>query len=132
MLWGFSWCSWSTEMMSLKGQMKILHLPPHCIRSQEASDISAPLPLPPPLSVTSALSLSLLSRASLAAHGVAALLVPLHVTDAPHGLELRVTGTVLIEVPVFPLLQQVLAATVTGELVSHPAEARGEQSVYNF
>ncbi|KAG7230349.1 hypothetical protein INR49_024453 [Caranx melampygus] len=50
-----------------------------------------------------------------------ALLVPLHVTDTPHGLELRMAGTVLVEVPVVTLLQQVLAATVSRELVSHPA-----------
>lgn len=47
--------------------------------------------------------------------------MPLHVTDTPHGLELRIAGTVLIEVPEVALLQQILAATVTRELVSHPA-----------
>ena len=47
--------------------------------------------------------------------------MPLHVADTPHGLELRIAGTVLVEVPEVALLQQVLAATVSRELVSHPA-----------
>ena len=52
--------------------------------------------------------------------------MPLHVADTPHGLELRVTGAVLVEVPELALLQQVLATTVSGELVSHPAEERDQ------
>lgn len=96
--------------------------------------ISPPFPLPPPLSLASALSLSLLPWASLAGHGVAALLVPLHVTDTPHGLELRMAGTKLVEVPEVTLLQQVLAATVSRELVSHPAggKKRGNLSVWHW
>lgn len=47
--------------------------------------------------------------------------MPLHVADASHGLQLRVASTKLIEVPELALLQQVLAATVSRELVSHPA-----------
>ena len=70
-------------------------------------------PLPPP------------QRASLAGHGVAAVLVPLHVTDAPDGLHLGVAGAKLVEVPVLSLLQDVLAATVSGELVAHPAVGGG-------
>lgn len=45
--------------------------------------------------------------------------VPLHVTDAPDGLHLGGTGSELIEMLEFALLQQVLVATVAGELVSH-------------
>lgn len=52
--------------------------------------------------------------------------MPLHVTDTPHGLELRVAGTKLIEMPEVALLQQILAATVSRELVSHPAAKKYE------
>lgn len=52
--------------------------------------------------------------------------VPLHVADTPHGLELGAAGVVLVEVPVFALLQQELAATVSRELVSHPAGVKQE------
>lgn len=45
--------------------------------------------------------------------------MPLHVADAPDGLDLRAAGTKLVEVLEFALLQQVLVATVAGELVSH-------------
>lgn len=61
---------------------------------------------------------------SLGGHGVAAVWVPLHVADAPHGLHLGATGAILVEMPVLALLQQVLAATVAGELVAHPAGER--------
>lgn len=50
--------------------------------------------------------------------------VPLHVTDAPDGLHLGAAGAKLIEMPVFALLQQELAATVAGELVTHPTGER--------
>lgn len=50
--------------------------------------------------------------------------VPLHVADAPNGLHLGATGPELVEVLEFALLQQVLVATVAGELVSHES-ARG-------
>ena len=55
--------------------------------------------------------------------------MPLHVTDTPHRLELRMAGAILVEVPVFTLLQQVLAATVSRELVSHKAEEGEERGV---
>ena len=58
--------------------------------------------------------------------------MPLHVADTPHGLELGVAGTVLVEVPVLALLQQVLATTVSGELVSHPAERRQTTNISTF
>lgn len=45
--------------------------------------------------------------------------VPLHVADAPDGLHLRAAGSELVEMLEFALLQQVLVATVAGELVSH-------------
>lgn len=45
----------------------------------------------------------------------------LPVADTPDGLHLGVAGAILIEVSVVTLLQQVLAATVTGVLVSHKA-----------
>lgn len=52
--------------------------------------------------------------------------MPLHVADASHGLDLRLAGAKLVEVPELALLQQVLAAAVAGELVAHKAEeARG-------
>ena len=50
--------------------------------------------------------------------------MPLHVADTPHGLELRIAGAVLVEVLVLSLLQQVLAATVSRELVSHKARKK--------
>lgn len=56
--------------------------------------------------------------------------MPLHVTDTPHRLKLRSAGAELIEVPKVALLQQVLAATVPRELVSHKTgERRGDMSV---
>lgn len=103
----------------------ILTLAPCYIKT---SGVSPLLPLPPPLSLTSALPLPLLPRASLAGHGVAAVWVPLHVADTPHGLELGAAGAVLVEVPVVALLQQELAAAVSRELVSHPAAVTQETS----
>jgi len=55
--------------------------------------------------------------------------VPLHVTDTPHGLELRMAGAKLIEVPELALLQQVLASTVSRELVSHPAGEKQQETL---
>lgn len=57
---------------------------------------------------------------SLGGHSVAAMWVPLHVADAPNGLHLGRAGAKLIEMPEVTLLQQVLAATVARELVTHP------------
>lgn len=57
--------------------------------------------------------------------------MPLHVADASHGLQLRVASTKLVEVPELALLQQVLAATVTGELVAHPAGEETSQAKEN-
>lgn len=86
------------------------------------SDVSSSLLPLPPLSLPSDPPLSLLAGPSLAAsHGVASVWVPLHVTDATHALELWAAGTELVKVSVFTLLQQELAATVSGELVAHPA-----------
>lgn len=48
--------------------------------------------------------------------------MPLHVSDASDGLHLWAAGSELIEMLELALLQQELAATVAGELVSHPAE----------
>lgn len=48
--------------------------------------------------------------------------VPLHVTDAPHGLHLRAASAIFVKVSIVALLQQVLAATVARILVAHPAE----------
>lgn len=56
--------------------------------------------------------------------------VPLHVTDAPNGLHLGAAGAELIEMPELALLQHVLAATVAGELVTHPTaegDSRGRE-----
>ena len=61
---------------------------------------------------------------SLGGHGVAAVWVPLHVADTPDGLHLGAAGAELIEMPELALLQQVLAATVARELVTHPAGER--------
>lgn len=55
--------------------------------------------------------------------------VPLHVTDTPHRLKLRATGAILVKVSVFTLLQQELAATVSGVLIAHPAEENKEVSL---
>lgn len=53
--------------------------------------------------------------------------VPLHVPDAPNGLHLGGAGAELVEMPVIALLQQVLAAAVAGELITHPAGEREEE-----
>lgn len=52
-------------------------------------------------------------------------LVPLHVSDAPHRLDLRDLSSELCAVLVLALLKQVLEATVARVLVAHPAAARG-------
>lgn len=84
------------------------------------SDIFSPLLPLAALSLSSSPPLPLLVWPSLAGHGVAAEWVPLHVTDAPHRLELRAASAVLVKVSVFALFQQELAATVSGELIAHP------------
>lgn len=48
-------------------------------------------------------------------------LVPLHVSDAPHRLDLRDLGAKLIVVLELALFKQVLVASVSGVLVPHPA-----------
>lgn len=54
--------------------------------------------------------------------------MPLHVTDTPDGLHLGATGAKLVEMPVVTLLQQVLATTISGELVTHPTgEKQGKR-----
>lgn len=61
--------------------------------------------------------------------------MPLHVADAPNGLHLGAAGAVLIEMPVVPLLQQVLTAAVSRELVTHPSGGRGgeeETGIYSL
>ncbi len=93
------------------------------------SDVSPPLLPLAPLSLYSTSPLPLLVWPSLAGHGVAAVWVPLHVTDTPHRLKLRATGAVLVKVSVFTLLQQELAATVSGVLIAHPAEENKEVSL---
>lgn len=87
-----------------------------------SSDVSPPLLPPAALCFSSASSLPLLAWPSLAGHGVAAMWVPLHVADAPNGLHLRAASAILVKVSIVALLQQVLAATVAGVLVAHPAE----------
>lgn len=73
-------------------------------------------------------SLSRPRRTSFGGDDVAAVGVPLHVADAPDGLHLRAAGPKLVEVLEFALLQQVLVATVAGELVSHkPAGGGGRE-----
>lgn len=47
--------------------------------------------------------------------------MPLHVSDAPHRLDLRNLGTKLIVVLELALLKQVLVASVSRVLVAHPA-----------
>lgn len=87
-----------------------------------SSDVSPPLLPPAALCFSSVSSLPLLAWPSLAGHGVAAMWVPLHVADAPNGLHLRAASAILVKVSIVALLQQVLAATVAGVLVAHPAE----------
>lgn len=48
-------------------------------------------------------------------------LVPLHVSDAPHRLDLGDLGAKLIVVLELALFKQVLVASVSGVLVAHPA-----------
>lgn len=101
--------------------------PPLLLRPPSSPSISVPTLS---LRLSSDPSLPRPRLVSLGGHGVAAMWVPLHVTDAPHGLHLGAAGAKLIEMPVVALLQQVLAATVSRELVSHPAgEERGNMSV---
>lgn len=60
------------------------------------------------------------------------LLVPLHVAHAAHGLDLGCLGAVFRVVLVLAPLKQVLVATVTGVLITHPsvskAKAAGQQT----
>lgn len=86
----------------------------------------------PFLRLSSAHSLSRPLGPSLAGQGVAAMLVPLHVADTPHGLELGVAGAVLVEVFEVALLQKVLGATVSRELVAHPAGGWGEKPMMSL
>lgn len=51
------------------------------------------------------------------------LLVPLQIAHTPHGLDLRGLGSKLSRVLVLALLQQVLVATVTRVLITHPPVA---------
>ena len=52
--------------------------------------------------------------------GEAASLVELHVSDATHGLHLRLVGAEIVVVSVVSALKQVLVAPVSGVLVTHP------------
>lgn len=52
-------------------------------------------------------------------------LVPLHVADATHGLDLGVRGPEVAVVLVISLLQQVLQPTVARVLVPNPPAGRG-------
>lgn len=49
-------------------------------------------------------------------------LVELHVPDTTHGLDLGLEGTEVIVVSVFSALEQVLVASVSRVLVTHPPE----------
>lgn len=51
-------------------------------------------------------------------------LVPLHVSDAPHRLDLWDLGAKLIVVLELALFKQVLIASVSRVLIAHPAESR--------
>lgn len=57
--------------------------------------------------------------------GEAASLVELHVSDATHGLHLRLVGAEIVVVFVVSALKQVLVAPVSGVLVTHPT-GRGD------
>lgn len=48
----------------------------------------------------------------------------LHVPDATHGLDLGLEGTELVVVSVVTTLKQVLVASVSGVLVTHPPGER--------
>lgn len=54
-------------------------------------------------------------------------LMPLHVSDAPHRLDLRNLGSELCVVLILPLFKQVLIASVAWILVAHPTGAPGAQ-----
>lgn len=55
-------------------------------------------------------------------------LVPLHVPDAPHGLDLGVLSPKIGTVLVVPFFKQVLVASIAGILVPYPpADGREEQ-----
>lgn len=53
--------------------------------------------------------------------------MPLHVSDAPHRLDLRNLGSKLGAVLVLPLLKQVLVASVSWVLIAYPAGAAEAQ-----
>lgn len=55
-----------------------------------------------------------------------ALLVPLHVPDAPDRLDVRLLGSKLEVVLVVTLLKQALVPTVAGVLVAHPPAGGGQ------
>lgn len=57
---------------------------------------------------------------------VSAALVPLHVPNAPHRLDLGVLGAKLGAVFVVTLLKQVLVASVARVLIAHPPAGKHE------
>lgn len=61
--------------------------------------------------------------------GEASSLVELHVPDTTHGLDLRLVGAEVVVVSVVTALKQVLVASVSGVLVTHPAEGHMESRV---
>lgn len=61
--------------------------------------------------------------------GEASSLVELHVPDTTHGLDLGLEGAEVVVVSVVTTLKQVLVASVSRVLVTHPAErnVKGEE-----
>lgn len=53
-------------------------------------------------------------------------LVELHVPDTTHGLDLGLEGAELVVVPVVTALKQVLVASVSRVLITHPPEGERE------
>jgi len=58
--------------------------------------------------------------------GEASSLVELHVPDTAHGLDLGLEGAEVVVVSVVTALKQVLVASVSGVLVTHPPERDAE------
>lgn len=59
--------------------------------------------------------------------GEASSLVELHVPDTTHGLDLGLEGAEVVVVSVVTALKEVLVASVSGVLVTHPAERHKER-----
>lgn len=134
----FSLLATRLQCSHLKIKTCLPHIPSSLGRRRNDYTLLLPL-LPHPLfsicvrvlslSISSCPALPRAGCGSLGGEGVAPVRMPLHVPDASDGLHLWAAGSELVEMLELSLLQQVLAAAVAGELVTHPAEEERKDSV---